>query len=89
MEASLEMMHTFFAHSQDKKWMLLELITIRSIFSTLLIRAERSSHNEVMQSVCSVDPGFPFRLTYRRTLSIWLLPVNPTLLITNIKLEKE
>ena len=26
---------------------------------------------------------------YRRTLSIWLLPVNPTLLITNVKLEKE
>jgi len=28
-------------------------------------------------------------LMYRRTLSIWLLPVNPILLITNIKLEKE
>ena len=26
---------------------------------------------------------------YRQTLSIWLLPVNPILLITNIKLEKE
>jgi len=29
------------------------------------------------------------RFRYRRTLSIWLLPVNPMLLITNVKLEKE
>jgi len=31
----------------------------------------------------------PCLCRYRRTLSIWLLPVNPILLITNIKLEKE
>jgi len=36
-----------------------------------------------------VEKPTPIYVDYRQTLSIWLLPVNPMLLITNIKLEKE
>jgi len=47
MQASQEMMHTYFSHTQDKKWMLLGSITTRWILSRLLMQVQRHLHNEV------------------------------------------
>ena len=52
-EASSEMMHTCFTHTQDKKSMLLGLITTRSILSRLSTQVQRYLHNVAKPSAYS------------------------------------
>ena len=65
MEASSEMMHTCFAHTQDKKSMLLGSTTTRSILSRLSMQVQRHLRNVAKPSECSdsmlaAERGGPF-----------------------------
>ena len=66
-------------------------VAVKDLRDDFITAMEDSPHSVLEREEPTLGPPI-HRVSFskcRWTLSIWLLPVNPMLLITNIKLEKE